>query len=107
MLWHVQNASTARKVKEFNPKRSKKMDSFNFTTLDKIQPNQEVIIKKIHHNNSNMTRLMEMGIIPEEKIKILQVAPLGDPIEVSIMGYKLCIRKKDAANIEVIYAKNS
>jgi ferrous iron transport protein A len=48
-----------------------------------------------------------MGIIPEEKIKILQVAPLGDPIEVSIMEYKLCIRKKDAANIEVIYAKNS
>ncbi|GIX40551.1 MAG: iron transporter FeoA [Leptospiraceae bacterium] len=79
----------------------------NKNTLDKIKINQEVIIKNIYYNSSSMIRLMEMGIIPGEKVKIVQIAPLGDPIEILIMGYKLCIRKSDAANIEVEYATNS
>ncbi len=76
------------------------------TTLDKIPVNQEVIIKNIITESNSMNRLMEMGLVPGEKIKVLKIAPLGDPIEILVMGYKLCIRKSDASNIEIDYATN-
>jgi ferrous iron transport protein A len=79
----------------------------NKHTLDKIPLNTEVKIKNINHLSTSMVRLMEMGLIPGEKIKILQIAPLGDPIEILVMGYKLCIRKSDASNIEVEYETNN
>lgn len=80
------------------------IDSKKIMRLSDIPLNKEVIIKNIKQNNTTLNRLMEMGIIPGEKIKIIQVAPLGDPMEILIMGYKLCIRKKEASFIEVEYA---
>ena len=46
-------------------------------------------------------RLMTMGLIPGTQVKVLRSAPLGDPIEVTVRGYELSLRKADAEMIEV------
>lgn len=46
-------------------------------------------------------RLMDMGVLVGEQIRVTKVAPLGDPIEVTIMGYSLSLRKKEAEGIMV------
>lgn len=75
--------------------------------LDKIPLRKKAIIRNVNLASPNMIRLMEMGIIPGEEIEILRKAPLGDPIEISVMGYNLCIRKSEATNIEVEYETHS
>ena len=49
--------------------------------------------------DDNEFRLAEMGIINGEKIRLTKIAPLGDPLEVEVMGYHLCIRKENAKDI--------
>jgi ferrous iron transport protein A len=46
-------------------------------------------------------RLMDMGIVPGELVKVTKVAPLGDPIEISVKSYSLSLRKKEAEGIAV------
>lgn len=46
-------------------------------------------------------RMMDMGITPGIDIKVVKIAPLGDPIEVNVRGYELSIRKEEANNIEL------
>ena len=46
-------------------------------------------------------RLMDMGVLPGELVKVEKVAPLGNPIEVSIKGYSLSLRKEEARGIEI------
>jgi ferrous iron transport protein A len=46
-------------------------------------------------------RLMDMGLVPGEVVKVLKVAPLGDPIEVTVKSYSLSLRKKEAEGIAV------
>lgn len=52
-------------------------------------------------NNDIFLKLMEMGCVPGEKIKVEQVAPLGDPISISVAGYNLSLRLDEARNIFV------
>lgn len=52
-------------------------------------------------NNELFLKLMEMGCIPGEKIKIEQVAPLGDPISIAVAGYSLSLRLNEAHSIIV------
>lgn len=46
-------------------------------------------------------RLMDMGVLPGELIKVEKVAPMGDPIEVTVKGYNLSLRKSEAKGIEI------
>ena len=52
-------------------------------------------------NNDLLLKLMEMGCIPGEKIRIEQVAPLGDPISITVAGYNLSLRLSEADSIFV------
>lgn len=52
-------------------------------------------------NNDLLLKLMEMGCLPGEKIKIEQVAPLGDPISIAVAGYNLSLRLNEAHSIFV------
>ena len=58
---------------------------------------------KIHsfENNDLFLKLMEMGCVPGEIIKIEQIAPLGDPISISVAGYSLSLRLDEADNVFV------
>jgi len=47
------------------------------------------------------TRLMEMGLTPGAEVQIIRFAPLGDPIEIEVRGYRLSLRKREAEGIQV------
>lgn len=56
---------------------------------------------KSFENNDLFLKLMEMGCVPGERIRVEQVAPLGDPISISVSGYNLSLRINEADNIFV------
>lgn len=70
-------------------------------TLDLLPLNQTATIHAMHH--SGLTpKLVEMGLYPGKKIKILFKAPFGDPIAIDVDGYTLSLRKSEASQIEMI-----
>jgi ferrous iron transport protein A len=66
-----------------------------------LKPGDRARITKIDVAGPLKRRLMDMGILVGEEIKVEKVAPLGDPIEVTVKNYKLSLRKKEARNILV------
>lgn len=70
-------------------------------TLKQIKIGKTVKVKKIHGEGSVKRRIMDMGLTRGAYVCIRKVAPLGDPIEVTVRGYELSIRKNDADLIEV------
>lgn len=70
-------------------------------TLKEAKIGSTVTVKKINGTGALKRRIMDMGIIRGAQIYVRKVAPLGDPIEVTVRNYELSLRKEDAANIEV------
>ncbi len=72
------------------------------TTLKNTACGQTVKVKKISGEGPVRRRIMDMGITKGVEIFVRKVAPLGDPLEVTVRGYELTLRKTDAEMIEVI-----
>ena len=70
-------------------------------TLREAAIGQTVRVKKLTGDGPVKRRIMDMGITKGVEINIRKVAPLGDPIEVTVRGYELSVRKADGAMIEV------
>ncbi len=70
-------------------------------TLKQVKIGETVKVVKIHGQGAVKRRIMDMGITKGVEISIRKVAPLGDPIEVTVRGYELSLRKADAEMIEV------
>ena len=70
-------------------------------TLKETQIGETVTVKKIGGEGALKRRIMDMGITKGVQIYVRKVAPLGDPIEITVRGYELSIRKGDAQMIEV------
>ena len=68
--------------------------------LSRLKAGRRGIIKE-HADTDLRLTLMEMGCIPGEPVEVEMIAPMGDPMAISIAGYYLSIRKKDAENILV------
>lgn len=71
-------------------------------TLREISIGTPVTVVKLAGEGAIRRRIMDMGITKGTKVTIRKVAPLGDPIQLSVRGYELSIRKSDAEMIEVI-----
>ena len=72
------------------------------STLDKAKVGTTVEVVKLNGVGTSLRRrLLDMGITPDTKVKILRTAPLGDPVELIVRGYSLTLRKSDAALVEV------
>lgn len=71
-------------------------------TLKDAKCGQTVKVVKIHGEGAVKRRIMDMGITKNVEIYIRKVAPLGDPIEVTVRGYELSLRKADAEMVEVL-----
>lgn len=70
--------------------------------LSNLKPGQQGRIIKLDNGIGPIRRrLMDMGVITGELVKVEKVAPMGDPIEVSIKGYNLSLRKGEARGIEI------
>ena len=70
-------------------------------TLKEAKVGNTVRVVKLHGEGAIKRRIMDMGLTKGVDVKIRKVAPLGDPIEVTVRGYELSIRKADAEMIEV------
>lgn len=68
--------------------------------LSELKPGQTGIIKEFNSNDLFL-KLMEMGCLPGEEIQLEQIAPLGDPICISVAGYHLSLRINEAEHILV------
>lgn len=71
-------------------------------TLRDGKINQKLKVKKLHGEGALKRRIMDMGITKNVVLYIRKVAPLGDPIEITVRGYELSLRKADAELIEVV-----
>ncbi|MDY5684180.1 MAG: ferrous iron transport protein A [Treponema sp.] len=65
-------------------------------TLKDTQPGEKVKIVKLNGEGATKRRIMDMGITKGIEVFVRKVAPLGDPIEVTVRGYELSVRKADA-----------
>ena len=70
-------------------------------TLRQAKVGDTVKVKKLHGEGAVKRRIMDMGITKGVEVKIRKVAPRGDPVEVTVRGYELSLRKVDAEMIEV------
>ena len=70
-------------------------------TLKEAKVGQTVKVVKLYGEGALKRRIMDMGITKGVDVYIRKVAPLGDPVEVTVRGYELSIRKTEAENIEV------
>ena len=70
-------------------------------TLRNIAVGETAKVKRLHGEGALKRRIMDMGITKGSKIYVRKVAPLGDPVEITIRGYELSLRKDDADCIEM------
>ena len=70
-------------------------------TLRDARIGETVTVVKIHGEGAVKRRIMDMGITKNVEIYVRKVAPLGDPVELTVRGYELSLRKADAEMIEV------
>lgn len=73
----------------------------SFMTLNDIEIGGSCIVTKLNDTGEIRRRIMDMGITKGARISVRKVAPLGDPIDLTVRGYHLSLRRADAANIEV------
>lgn len=70
-------------------------------TLKEAKVGQTVKVVKLHGEGAVKRRIMDMGITRGVDVYICKVAPLGDPVEITVRGYELSLRKADAEMIEI------
>lgn len=72
-------------------------------TLRDVKIGETATVVKLHGEGAIKRRIMDMGITKGVVIKVVKVAPLGDPLEINVRGYELSLRKADADLIEVCW----
>lgn len=70
-------------------------------TLKTVKIGDTVTVRKLHGEGAVKRRIMDMGLTKGVTVTVRKVAPLGDPIEITVRGYELSLRKEDAGLVEV------
>lgn len=72
-------------------------------TMDfaRVRKGMRARVLRVPDDLPNVKRLQEMGLVEGTEFKVVKVAPLGDPIEIDLRGYRLCLRKRETAGIDV------
>ncbi|HBJ24510.1 MAG TPA: ferrous iron transport protein A [Ruminococcaceae bacterium] len=70
-------------------------------TLKEAKVGETVTVRKLNGEGAIKRRIMDMGLTKGTEVYIRKVAPLGDPIEVTVRGYELSLRKADAEMVEI------
>jgi ferrous iron transport protein A len=79
-------------------------DSATMPSLDQLQVGQHARVEAVRGSDTIVQRLLEMGLLEGEPIQVINIAPLGDPIEVRLRDYRLSLRRSEAARIAVSLA---
>ncbi|MFA7329684.1 MAG: FeoA family protein [Candidatus Delongbacteria bacterium] len=70
-------------------------------TLAALKPGEEALILTVSGEGAIARRMADMGVVPGQHVRMLRVAPLGDPLELQVMGYHLSLRKAEALRVQV------
>lgn len=70
--------------------------------LSEAEVGRSYSVVKVEGPGHVRRRLMDLGLLPGAKLKVLRLAPLGDPLEVEVKGYSLSIRRSEASYVEVV-----
>ena len=70
-------------------------------TLKDVRCDQDAVVVRLHGEGAVKRSIMDMGITKGTSVYVRKVAPLGDPLEITVRGYELSLRKSDAQMIEV------
>ena len=70
-------------------------------TLDQLPAGASGIIRAVGGEGVLRCRLLDMGLIPQTRITVSKIAPMGDPMELQLRGYVLTLRREDARSIEI------
>lgn len=71
-------------------------------TLKEVKVGQSATVAKLTGTGALKRRIMDMGLTKGTRVYVSKVAPLGDPIELTVRGYELSVRRDEAANVEVV-----
>ena len=71
------------------------------TTLADLSTGQRAKVEQVEGSDQISTRLLEMGLTPGCECRFIGVAPLGDPIEIELRGYRLSLRRAEAKRVQV------
>jgi Fe2+ transport system protein FeoA len=74
-------------------------------SLDQLRVGQTGFIESISGTDAIVQRLLEMGILEGEQVQVIGFAPLGDPMEILLRDYRLSLRRKEAARVQVKLAE--
>lgn len=66
-----------------------------------LKAGMKVRLVKIREGSDQIVRLQEMGLVEGTVFRVVKVAPLGDPVEIEIRGYRLCLRKRETQGFEI------
>ena len=70
-------------------------------TLNELKPGESATVARLNGEGAVKRRIMDMGITKGIRLTVRKVAPLGDPVEITVRGYELSLRLDEAAKIEV------
>jgi len=70
-------------------------------TLASLKPGEQAVIEQVAGGGAIARRMADMGVVPGQRVMVLRVAPLGDPLELQVMGYHLSLRKSEAQRVMV------
>lgn len=73
-------------------------------TLDELPIGQAARVAGVEGGGSMAIRLLEMGLVPGTRVRLIKRAPLGDPIEVQVRGYHISLRKAEARRVRLEHA---
>ena len=76
-------------------------------TLKELAVGRSGLITAVGGEGNLRCRLLDMGLIPNTKVTVVKIAPMGDPMEIRLRGYELTLRMDDAAQIEILPEVNA
>lgn len=76
-------------------------------TLNEVFPNESAVISSVDSSDAIGRRLLEMGFVPGARVTVTRAAPLGDPVELSLRGYTLMIRRSRLSRVAVLGCDNA
>ena len=77
------------------------------TTLERLPVGSRAVVAHVEGSDELACRLMEMGLTPGVELQVIGAAPLGDPLELEVRGYRLSVRKSEAKRVQLADAENS
>jgi DtxR family transcriptional regulator, Mn-dependent transcriptional regulator len=96
-----QSTSTVAKTEEDSDMQTKVETAVRQIPLHKLKAGQRGIVVRVGGKGPAKRRMMDMGLVPGSDVEVVRVAPLGDPIEFTVKGYSLSLRKSEAKRITV------